>query len=252
MPQGFLIVNADDWGRDPHTTLQILDCVLRKTVSSASAMVFMEDSKRAAGIAREREVDVGLHLNFTTPFSGPQIPTRLMEHQQRVSRYLRSHRLAPVVYNPGLTNAFEYVVAAQIDEFSRLYGERPGRIDGHHHMHLCSNVIFRNLLPLGSVVRRNFTFGRGEKGLCNRAYRRFVDRILRRRHELSDFFFSLAPLEPAERLRRVFSLARRSTVEVETHPVNPDEYRFLTEGALLSLTDVTIAPCFAVQRRVFA
>src|ERR1700758_5164513 len=45
---GILIINADDWGRDHETTQRILECTLRGTVSSASAMVFMEDSERAA------------------------------------------------------------------------------------------------------------------------------------------------------------------------------------------------------------
>ncbi|MGA3033268.1 MAG: hypothetical protein ABSD70_08290 [Terracidiphilus sp.] len=41
---GALIVNADDWGRDVATTDSILHCVKRATVSSASGMVFMQDS----------------------------------------------------------------------------------------------------------------------------------------------------------------------------------------------------------------
>ena len=44
--RGVLIINADDWGRDRRTTQSIHDCVVRKTISSASAMVFMEDSER--------------------------------------------------------------------------------------------------------------------------------------------------------------------------------------------------------------
>jgi len=48
---GLLIINADDWGRDPENTGKILDCVLLGAVSSVSAMVFMEDSERAAAIA---------------------------------------------------------------------------------------------------------------------------------------------------------------------------------------------------------
>ena len=78
---GLLIVNADDWGREPETTGRILDCALRGAVSSVSAMVFMEDSERSAAMAREREIEAGLHLNFTTSFSAPGCPTRLVERQ---------------------------------------------------------------------------------------------------------------------------------------------------------------------------
>src|SRR6266480_4217678 len=68
---GVLIVNADDWGRDAETTARIAECVVPGGVSSVSAMVFMADSERAADTARERGIDAGLHVNFTTPFSAP-------------------------------------------------------------------------------------------------------------------------------------------------------------------------------------
>ena len=227
---GVLIINADDWGKDTETTDRILECVLMGAVSSASAMVFMEDSERSAALARERGVDVGLHLNFTTPFSAPLAPSRLAEHQGRVSRFLLRNRLCQVVYHPGLACSFEYVVAAQLEEFSRIYGAEPRRVDGHHHMHLCANVLFAGLLPAGTIARRNFSFQLVEKGGTNRFYRGVIDRLLARRHRLTDFFFSLPPLEPTERLDRIFALARQSVVEVETHPVNAVEYRFLAGG----------------------
>src|SRR5438270_6197533 len=146
--------------------------------------------------------------------------------------------------------SFDFVVAAQLDEFRRLYGADPERLDGHHHMHLCANVLFRGLLPPGTLVRRNFSFQAGEKSAWNRLYRRFVDGVLARRHRLVDFFFSLAPLEPRSRLQRIFSLSRQRVVEVETHPVQPEEYRFLTSGEIFRLAvDVRIAPPSAIPRR---
>src|ERR1700752_1358725 len=117
-----LIINADDWGYDARTTRQVLTCVERGSISSVSAMVFMEDSERAATVARERGIDAGLHLNFTTSFSASGCPAGLVERQQELRRYLRRHRLAQIVFHPGLIRSFEYVVAAQLDEFRRLYG----------------------------------------------------------------------------------------------------------------------------------
>lgn len=229
---GLLIVNADDWGRDASTTDRALDCARIGAVSSASAMVFMEDSARAAAIAREHGLDVGLHLNLTTAFSAAACPGRLRERQQAVARYLGRTRLSQLVFHPGLARSFADVVAAQLEEFRRLYGREPERIDGHHHMHLSANVVFARLLPPGTLVRRNFSFQAGEKGLANLLYRRWVDRLLARHHRLVDFFFSLPPLRPASRLQRIFTLARGHAVEVETHPINPAEYRYLTEGNL--------------------
>jgi hypothetical protein len=248
-PDGLLIVNADDWGCDADTTGRILDCVTRGTVSAVSAMVFMADSDRAAGIAVERGMDAGLHLNLTTPFNAGACPPALADRQRRIVSYLRRHRLAQLVFNPALVNTFEYVVKAQIDEFRRRYGAGPARIDGHHHMHLCANVQFQGLLPRGTIVRRNFSFQPGEKSALNRAYRRFVDGRLTRRHAMADYLFNLAPLEPAGRLQRIITLARAHVVELETHPVKPDEYRFLTEGPLVGRTDdVRIGPSYLIRR----
>jgi hypothetical protein len=222
-----LIVNADDWGRDRANTDRTLECVLRGSVSAVSAMVFMQDSGRAAEIACEKGIDTGLHLNFTTPFSARGIPTRLAAHQERIGRYLRRSRMAQAVFHPGLVGSFDYVVRTQREEFQRLYRAEPERIDGHHHMHLCANVLWGGLLPSGIKVRRNFSFESGEKSWFNRMYRRGMDRLLARRCRLTDYFFSLPPLEPPSRLQRIFALADLFTVEVETHPINPDEYRFL-------------------------
>ena len=227
---GLLIVNADDWGRDPNTTKKIFECRRAGTISSVSAMVFMADSAAAAALARESEIDAGLHLNFTLAFSSSACPAKVQERQRALLAYLSRHSLAQIVFHPGLSRSFEYVVNAQLDEYTRLYGAPPRRIDGHHHMHLCANVQVSRLLPAGTLVRRNFSFRRGEKSLVNRLYRQALDRRLAKRHQIVDFLFPLAPLEPRTRLENIRLLARDFVVEVETHPVNADEYSFLTEG----------------------
>jgi predicted glycoside hydrolase/deacetylase ChbG (UPF0249 family) len=246
---GMLIMNADDWGRTVATTDRTAECVERGAVSAVSAMVFMEDSERAAAIALDRGIDAGLHLNFTTPFSAAGSPTRLIGHQEALARYLRRSRLAQVVFHPRLTGAFEYVVAAQLDEFRRLYGTEPDRLDGHHHMHLCANVLFQKLMPAGTLVRRSFSFQRTEKSAWNRLYRRFVDFVLSRRHRMVDVFMSLAPLEPSTRLQRIFAVARRCVVELETHPIQSEEHRFLGSAQMRALSrDVRIAPPSMLDR----
>ena len=246
--QGALILNADDWGFDRETTDRINECVASEVLSSVSAMVFMEDSERAAAIARERGVDAGLHLNFTAPFSGKGTPKQLAEHQLRLMKYLRANRLNQVIFHPGLTNSFQYVTEAQVTEFNRIYGSGPLRLDGHHHMHLCANVVFGKLIPAGTMVRRNFSFQQGEKSLVNRKYRAFVDRRLARRHSLADYLYPLAPLEPHERLQRIFSLSRHTFVEVETHPAVKEERRFLIGGEFLCrVRDLPLADRYIVR-----
>jgi YdjC-like protein len=243
---GVLIINADDWGRTPEITDRIADCIALGTVSAVSAMLFMEDSERAAEMARQKGIDAGVHLNFTTPFTFSNCSVRLMEHQQRLTAYLRRNRLAQTMFHPSLARSFEYVVSAQIDEFRRLYHE-PARFDGHHHMHLCANVVWGNLLPAGTIARRNFSFQPGEKSVVNRLYRKLLDRKLARRHHLTDYLYNLTPVDPSSRLQRIFSLARHSAVELETHPVNPAEYQFLAQGEIFrQLGDFPIASAFAL------
>ncbi|PYL02866.1 MAG: chitooligosaccharide deacetylase, partial [Verrucomicrobia bacterium] len=64
-----LIINADDWGCSVAETDAALRCYKGGRITSVSAMVFMEDSERAAELAKENELDVGLHLNFTDKFT---------------------------------------------------------------------------------------------------------------------------------------------------------------------------------------
>lgn len=101
-------------------------------------------------------------------------------------------------------------------------------------MHLCSNVLFGDLLPFGTIARRNFSFQPEEKGRFNRFYRHTTDRVLARRHAVADFFYSIQPLKPQARLQRIFSTAREHTVEVEVHPINEDEYQFLAGGTIVN------------------
>jgi len=230
--RGAVVINADDWGRTVETTDRTLDCMRAGVVSSVSAMVFMADSARAAMIALDNNVDTGLHLNFTTALDAPGCPPMLREHQERIGRYLLAHKYSRVLYHPGLAGAFEYVVAAQLDEYQRIYGHAPQRIDGHHHMHLCANVIFGKLLPEGTIVRRNHSFQQGEKSIVNRVYRNWIDNMLARRHRMIDRFFVLPPLKPQSRLAGIFALADRYNIEVETHPVKHEDYTYLMGGEL--------------------
>ena len=75
--------------------------------------------------------------------------------------------------------------------------------------------------------------------------------MLARRNLLVDFFFSLEPLEPADRLQQIFSCARRFLVEVETHPVNVSEYQLLQSGEIYRRCgDVQIASHFATRQQI--
>lgn len=230
-----VVVNADDWGRDVPTTDRMLECARHGAISSVSAMVFMEDSERAAALAREQGTDAGLHLNFTMPFTGKNCSGRIKEEQAKLMRFLSRHRYALTIYHPGLAGTFDYVVKAQLEEYEKQYGAPARRLDGHQHMHLCTNVIVQKLLPVGTIVRRNFTFEASEKGWMNRVYRHWQDRRLAKRHAMTDYFFDLIPLEP-QRLQRIGELARHHDVEIEAHVIHNEQYEFLMAGELSRLS----------------
>ncbi len=83
-----LTVNADDWGWTEQVTDRISSCYLRQKVHTVSGMTYMLDSERAAGIAAEIGVQVGLHLNLTEPFAGANVSRALRERHERIASYL--------------------------------------------------------------------------------------------------------------------------------------------------------------------
>ena len=222
-----LTINADDLGHCEVATDRTMACFAANRINAASAMVFMEDSERAATLATSSGLDVGLHINFTEVFTGAYVPPSLRQNHERLRRFLVANKYALIIYNPLLRKAFREVFAAQVGEFVRLYGRTPSRFDGHQHMHLCSNMLFDDLLPAGARVRRNFSFAPSEKGLVNRCYRRLVDRRLARRHRLGDFFFGLSQQSTIPQLRRVAALAKSYDVELLVHPHVNIEFEML-------------------------
>ncbi len=223
-----LIINADDWGRTKAATDCAASCFQKGRLTSTTAMVFMEDSSRAATLANELQIDVGLHINFSEEFTGRAIPADVREAQRALSRFLKASRFALLFYNPFLRRQFSLVYDAQAEEFVRLYGRVPSHLDGHQHMHLCSNSLVGHLLPRGAKVRRSFSFAGGEKSFVNRGYRALVDRHLAKRHQITDYFFALSQNMEEKRFERILRLASKTSVELMTHPEVRREFDFLT------------------------
>lgn len=228
-----MIINADDWGRTREDTDAAFVCHQRGRITSATAMVFMEDSKRAAALARASNIDMGLHLNLTEPFSAPVRDNALLRSHSRIRYFLTGRKYAFLIYNQALRKDFEYVFESQHNEFVRLYGSEPSHIDGHHHLHLCSNILFGNVIPQGQKVRRNFFFWPGEKSFANRAFRALTDSVLAQRYRSTDYFFALSQCGDWNRMTRVAVLAKSSAVELMTHPANEQECQRLLSSSFL-------------------
>jgi predicted glycoside hydrolase/deacetylase ChbG (UPF0249 family) len=221
-----LIINADDFGRDNQTTNNILECFRHKRINSSSAMVFMEDSERSAELAKEYNLETGLHLNFTESFTGYDKPRKIEVFHNRISKYLSKNKYALIVYNPFLKKDFDYMFKMQYDEYLRLYNDPPSHINGHQHMHLSMNMLLGRIIPKGHIVRRNHTFKAREKDLFNFFYRLLVDNILLKPYRITDFFFDLLPIEK-ERLEKIAELASTAKVELMVHPGRDEEYKVI-------------------------
>lgn len=243
-----IIVTADDYGKTRNATDSILICLSRNRITAISAMVFMEDSERAASLASQTGLELGLHINFSAAFSAPNIPGRIQEDHNGIISYLTRSKAAKLVYNPSLSGAFRDVFLSQLKEFVRLYGRYPDFYNGHHHLHLCANMLASGIIPQGSAIRRTFTFAPGEKGILNRACRHIVNNWISKRFVSSDLFFSIRPLEHQQRLQDIFRQAESRSVELEVHPENAEEIEFLLSDSYRQMMETVFCGGFKQLR----
>jgi len=230
-----IIINADDLGRNRRATDNIISCYVKGSITSASAMVFMDDSRRSSELALENKMDIGLHINFTEKFTGELRSDFLEKHHAKIAGFLSKNKYALLFYNPSLIKCFEYVYKSQYEEFLRVYNQQPAHINGHQHMHLSTNMVLHNVIPSGNKVRRNFSFTHTEKSSLNRLYRHIVNKKLLKRHISTDYFFDILPLTDVDRLKNIIDLAKLKNVELMVHPERPAEYEFLTNEAYLEM-----------------
>jgi len=214
-------------------------------------MVFMKDSQRAAESAIAAGLETGLHLNLDLFFDKSGLPPRLREYHDPVVRFLRRGKWAQLLYNPFLRKKFAYVFNAQYDEYCRLYGREPAKIDGHHHMHLCMNIIIDHIIPSGLRIRRNSSFVPGEKGIINRSYRRLLDILLIRRYCCTDWFFNIEPINDSNRLERVVRLASSSNVELVVHPAKTEQYVYLKSSYYRDLIAAVAKGTYSILSNLF-
>lgn len=224
---GLLIINADDWGAHAATTDAILRCFAAGAVTSASAMVFMEDSVRAARLAGREALSVGLHLNLTQPFADPATSPAVRERQLRLTARFRRTRLMRCLYDPSIRAAVDRCVADQLDGFRALYEEGPTHLDGHQQVHVCPNVLLSRAARGVKRARTTHSwFGRSPLAAARAVRRAAIGRLFR----TPDDLFALSAIHPAlggAGLERVLALARTRAVEIMVHPARPEELEVL-------------------------
>lgn len=234
---GLLIVNADDWGGEVPTTEAIRAAFRAGRVTSTTAMVYMEDSERAAAIAREDGLPVGLHLNLTQAFSGADVPEPVRERQRRAVAIFSGRgedghpgtaKLRRWLWDPRVSGAVAAAVRDQVERFEALYGAPPDHVDGHNYVDTAPNVFASRALPRGAKMRNTlgaYPLDRGPMAIARAARQKLRERRFgSTRHVLHISDLDL-PDDPR------LALAMTVPIEVICHPDNPAEMERLMSDA---------------------
>jgi predicted glycoside hydrolase/deacetylase ChbG (UPF0249 family) len=229
---GLLIVNADDFGLRPDITDAIIEVYRAARITSATAMVYMWDGARAAALAQEYGLPLGLHLNLTVDFRDPAAPSGARERQTRIVRYFAG-RGARHAYDPRVRRLVADCFRDQVEAFAATYGGEPTHFDGHQHIHVCPTVALS--VPLAAIPRARaaHTYGRDERGPAKRLVRAAQNALLRHRFRIPAAFLDFDDVHPelgGSGLDRL-AIARHAPVEIMTHPRRPGERPALLGGA---------------------
>jgi predicted glycoside hydrolase/deacetylase ChbG (UPF0249 family) len=221
---GLLIVNADDFGLRPDGTDAIIEVYRAGRITSATAMVYMQDGARAAALAQQHGLPLGLHLNLTADFRDPAAPRAARERQTRIVRYF-ARPAARHAYDPRIRRLVADCFRDQLEAFAATYGAEPTHFDGHQHIHVCPTVALS--VPVSAIPRARaaHTYQRGERGPAKRLVRASQNALLRRRFHIPAAFLDFDDVHP-ELGGRGFdrlAIARHAPVEIMTHPRRPGE-----------------------------
>lgn len=230
---GLLIVNADDLGLTEDDTDATLACLHAGAVTSATAMVWMRDSARAAALARSARAPVGLHLNLVEPYAASGVPAGAAARQRRVVERLRAAGAGGHLYRPGWRADFERCIADQLARFVELYGARPTHFDGHRHMHLALNALLARPLRAAGLSRCRRPVNRmgSESSASRRATREMLAWGMRalgfRTTGRCVSIRALAPGLGGAGVELGLAAADRTAMEVMVHPGWADELAVL-------------------------
>ncbi|HET9102962.1 MAG TPA: ChbG/HpnK family deacetylase [Solirubrobacteraceae bacterium] len=227
---GLLIVNADDFGGNRLATDRILEGFGAGALTSATAMMFMADSRRAATLGRDAQIPTGLHLNLTQEYDDPEVPPAVAARQRRVTEFLADPRQRRTRFSPSMVAVIRDVIGDQLGAFRVCFGAEPTHLDGHNHAHLNPSALLA--LPRGMAVRPAY------RDPDRRGLRRVVlslrDRALAARHPGPDHFYALTAIHPelgGHGWEPAVARARTARVEIMVHPDRDRSYAILTSDA---------------------
>lgn len=236
-----LIVNADDFGWNPQATDLTLEAFAAGRITSTTALVYMEDSDRAAPLGREAGLPVGLHVNLTDPYTAASVPEDVRRRQLELCREFAGAklRLRSWTYDPRLRSAVATVIGDQLHRFEEIYGSTPTHADGHNHVHSCPDVALSPALRGVTKMRDGLRTAPSARTAMAKA--RAARRTLTYRGKLrTRYFFDIAELfreMTEEEIAARVGLAGETSVEIMAHPAFAHEWEALTSplwGELLA------------------
>lgn len=225
---GLLIVNADDWGGEPHVTDAIERCFAAGAITSSTAMVHMADTARAAEIARAGSRPLGLHLNFTQALDGPGVPAGVRERHDRLRAHFADVARRRWRFDPRARGLVRDGVRDQLEAFRAAFGGEPTHLDSHHHVHTSPDVFL--VLPRGLRVRQSLTRAPLDPPGPGDVPRRLKHAYLAHRFRTTAAFWGVPNLHPrlgGAGLDEALERARRRPVEIMCHPSFPEELPLL-------------------------
>lgn len=229
-----LIVNADDWGLRREVTDAILACWQAGAITATSGMTGMADSRRAAALAAEHQIPLGLHLNLTTPFTASEVAEEGRRRQERACGYFAKARYRRFVFDPRAQPLLDRCVADQLAAFADEHGRPPGHADGHEHIQACPTVFSTPSLRSVRSLRAAHSFPPGGSSLPKRLHRAGVNWLIGRRFKAVRFL-SLRDLHPelggSGIERELAAAAAGRDVELMVHPAWSDERRVLLSAS---------------------
>jgi predicted glycoside hydrolase/deacetylase ChbG (UPF0249 family) len=223
-----LIVNADDFGFSRRVTDAAVQAFQAGAISSATSMVWMRDSERAAQVAREQGLPLGLHLNLTVEFGAAAIPAAVRNRQLKLVEHLGRAGQGGLTQSRAAELALSDAVRDQLDRLEETYGELT-HVDGHHHVHLRPGVL--EAIPARFPVRPPLStpdaIGRGRSSSSQAVAGRRASR----------WAFAVQHVHPdlGGTDDAVLALAESDPVEVMTHPADDGELSALVGETWLGL-----------------
>ncbi|MFL5318475.1 MAG: ChbG/HpnK family deacetylase [Myxococcaceae bacterium] len=142
-----LVITADDFGIHRRRDAGIIEAFRRGAITQASLIVNGEHAARAANVAREVGLTLGLHLNFTEGATTAPVATVRSLVDAR-GELLGKHGFRAAV-RAGRISADDLrrEAFAQLGRFAELTGAAATHVDGHQHAHALIYVA-RAISPL--------------------------------------------------------------------------------------------------------